>query len=107
MGYPVDQATLAAEEDRLKLKEVVGASIDGSAGTAGKTQLKGKSQTKEEQEMLLEKASKHASEVKKEAVTQAGFVDFSKSVEDQAQLDDGVDDVRKSVLKFPTPCSNC
>jgi len=45
--------------------------------------LKGKRETKEEQEALLARAEKHAAPVKKQAVYEAGYVDFSKSVEDQ------------------------
>ena len=44
----------------------------------------------------------------KEAVAEAGFVDFSKSVEDQGQKDAlADDDPRKNVIKFPVPCYNC
>lgn len=73
----------------------------------GQDLTKAKRQTKAEQEELLERARKHAVAKDKKAVTQAGFVDFSKSVEDQDHLDENLEDVRKEVLKFPTPCYNC
>lgn len=57
MGYPVDQATLAANDDKLKLQ-------DPNAEKMPITDFKnGKRQTKQEQEELLEKAKKHANPV--------------------------------------------
>ena len=106
MGYPVDQATLQAEADKQSLKDPNAAGAELSKFFQGE-RSKAQSQTQEEQEKLLEKAKKHAV-VSKAPVTTAGGVDFGKSVEEQHQrdqLEDG--DVRKEVMMFPTPCSNC
>jgi zinc finger protein len=56
----------------------------------------------------LNKVTTYSKRIDKKAVAEAGFVDFSKSVEDQDvrnELDD--DDPRKHVSKFPVPCYNC
>ena len=56
----------------------------------------------------MEKAKQHAKKVDYKVISEAGFVDFSKSIDDQDQRDDiPDDDPRKSVMKFPTPCYNC
>lgn len=69
---------------------------------------KAKSTTKAEQEALLAKGMAHAAPVEEGTLAQAGFVDFSKSIDDQGHRDKlGDDDARKGVMKFPTPCSNC
>ena len=76
MGYPVDQATLQAENDKLRLS-------DQSNKVAGlPTNTKAKATTKEEQEALLARASANAQPIRQKALAQAGFVDFSKSIED-------------------------
>ena len=99
MGYPVDQATLMHEQDRLAGKDP-NAVVDYFEQHKGAVK-----QTKEEQDKMMSKLTKHAQPIKKEAVVSAGFVDFSKSVEDQDQLEG--DDVRKQVMGFPVPCVNC
>ena len=53
MGYPADQATLSAENDRLRLQ-------DPSLPIPKMSGKKQPGQTKEEQEKLLEKLSKHS-----------------------------------------------
>ena len=61
--------------------------------------------------MLLAKLQSYqtkSSSPKKQAAVNAGYVDFSKPIDDQSQKDDlAEDDPRKQVMKFPTPCSNC
>ena len=102
MGYPVDQATLQAENDRLRL-----ADQSTKLGTYGDAS-KAKATTKVEQEALLAKAAAHAKPLGEETLAQAGFVDFSKSIDDQGHRDQlADDDARKGVMKFPTACSNC
>jgi len=65
-------------------------------------------QTKEEQEALLAKLTPHATQVDKKAQVDAGYVDFSKPIDEQDQKDElADDDPRKQVMKFPTPCYNC
>lgn len=67
-----------------------------------------KATTKAEQEALLAKAAAHPKPIAQETLAQAGFVDFSKSIDDQGHRDDlADDDARKGVMKFPTACSNC
>mmetsp|Transcript_35777 Transcript_35777/g.54802 ORF Transcript_35777/g.54802 Transcript_35777/m.54802 type:complete len:266 (+) Transcript_35777:568-1365(+) len=106
MGYPVDQATLQAEHDRLKEKQLE--EINSKDAKFIGRQKAWVKQTKEEQEALLDKATAHATKPTTEAVAQAGYVDFSKSVEDQSQRNElAEDDPRKSVMKFPTPCYQC
>jgi len=69
---------------------------------------KAKSTTKEEQEALLAKAAANSAPIAEDTLAQAGFVDFSKSIDDQGHRDQlADDDARKGVMKFPTPCSNC
>jgi len=77
MGYPVDQATLNAENDKLRLTDQ--SEIVNKMGFDTKM---GQRQTKEEQEALLIKAATYAQKFDKEAVTDAGYVDFSKSLEE-------------------------
>ena len=80
MGYPADQATLSAENDRLRLQ-------DPSLPIPKMSGKKQPGQTKEEQEKLIEKLSKHSKkeeeEKKGDAVTNAAGVDFGKSVQEQ------------------------
>lgn len=61
--------------------------------------------------MLLAKLQSYqtkSSSPTKQAAVDAGYVDFSKPIDDQGQKDDlAEDDPRKQVMKFPTPCSNC
>ena len=69
---------------------------------------KAKSTTKVEQEALLAKAAANSAPIAEGTLAQAGFVDFSKSIDDQGHRDQlADDDARKGVMKFPTPCSNC
>lgn len=64
-------------------------------------------QSKEEQEALITKLATYAVRVDQTA-TEAGFVDFSKSVDDQdARNALADDDPRKMVSKFPVPCYSC
>jgi len=95
MGYPVDQATLMAEQDRLQQADPNAAGPKTVVKEGKKT-----TQTKEEQEALLEKAQKHAVRADG-AVVQAAGVDFGRSVSDQKAGNEA------EVMKFPTPCSNC
>jgi zinc finger protein len=64
------------------------------------------SQSKDEQEALLAKVKSYAVKTEATAVAKAGYVDFSKSVEDQQQLD-GMDEHDRDVLILPTPCYVC
>ena len=103
MGYPVDQATLQAENDRLRL-------VDQSdkVGSLFEASTKAKATTKVEQEELLARAAANPQPIAQETLAQAGFVDFSKSIDDQGHRDQlHEDDARKGVMKFPTACSNC
>ena len=77
MGYPVDQATLQAENDKLRLAD------QGDKVAEQWHSTKAKRQTKEEQEALLAKGAAHAKQVGAQTVAEAGFVDFSKSLDDQ------------------------
>lgn len=63
------------------------------------------SQTKEEQEALIAKMKNYAVKSEAKAVASAGYVDFSKSVEDQQQLN--CIDQEDMVMKFETPCYVC
>jgi len=104
MGYSVDEATLQAENDQLRLQEKAVEEIKGMFGD-----VKNKvSQSKEEQDALLDKAKASAVKMGSKAVATAGFVDFSKSVEDQGHLNDLEEgDARAEVMSFPTPCYGC
>ena len=64
------------------------------------------SQTKEEQEVLLAKVKSYAVKTEAKAVAKAGYVDFSKSIEDQQHLNNVEEDDR-DVLILPTPCYIC
>lgn len=72
MGYPVDQATLNAENDKLRLADQ-SSKLNGFQMDTKNM----KRQTKDEQEALLSKASTYAQKFDGKTVTDAGFVDFS------------------------------
>lgn len=98
MGYPIDKATLQAEQDRLvaeaQSSEEKQKNMHNFIGGANAN--KKIAQTKDEQDALLEKAMKNSSSLDQKAVVEAGYVDFAKSVDDQGHLDEmAEDDVRK------------
>lgn len=101
MGYPVDEATLFAENDKIRLQKQEDDSVRELLRNIGG----GVSQTKEEQEELLAKMKSYANKTDQKAVAHAGFVDFSKSVEDQQQVE-GMD-TEDAVMRFETPCYVC
>jgi hypothetical protein len=72
----------------------------------GKKQV---AQTKEEQEALINKLSTYAKRVDEvDSTIDAGYMDFSKSVDDQGVRDAvAEDDPRRMVSKFPVPCYTC
>jgi zinc finger protein len=81
MGYPADQATVQAEADRLALagtQQVVNPMSHNYINT-GKKQV---AQSKEEQEALINKLSTYAKRVDDDETIDAGYMDFSKSVDD-------------------------
>ena len=79
LGYPVDQATLSVKNDQLRLTEAKNSEIrEFMTNINNKVQ-----QSKEEQDALLSKARSYAVKTESKAVAKAGFVDFTKSVEDQ------------------------
>lgn len=79
MGYPIDQATLQAANDKLRLTNQ-----EDVMARETRQWIGGKRQTKAEQEALLNKAMAHASnpDNKKATLAEAGYVDFSKSIDD-------------------------
>ena len=102
LGYPVDQAVLSAQNDQMRLQEKSTEQVKQMM-----TNINNKvSQSKEEQDALLAKAKSYAVKTEANAVAKAGYVDFSRSVEDQQQLD-GVDEKDRDVLVLPTPCYVC
>lgn len=108
MGYPADQATLQAEADRLNADERKKQAEDSGMKNFIPGDKNVMVQTKEEQEALLAKLTPHATQVDKKAQVDAGYVDFSKPIDEQDQKDElADDDPRKQVMKFPTPCYNC
>ena len=86
MGYPVDQATLMEENDRMRLKEM---DLQGK-----KMSIKAKKSTKEEQEELINKAKSYQNKSLNEKIT-AGGIDFSKSLDQQDAVTDASDPTKE------------
>lgn len=109
MGYPADQASIQAEDDRLNLEVGAGGEKKKYSDYISRDTSQ-KSQTKEEQEKLLTRVATYSkrSDETKTAATDASYVDFSKPIDDQDGKDAlSEDDPRKQVSRFEVPCYNC
>ena len=82
MGYPADQASVQAEEDRLRLAQNDSAS-KGMYHDYISRDVQQKSQTKDEQEKLMTKMATYSqrTEENQRAATDASYVDFSKPID--------------------------
>lgn len=69
MGYPVDQATLIAEQDKAKSEQLAEANASQQSGRYIGRDKRMVAQTKDEQEALLQKASQHATKIENKAAT--------------------------------------
>lgn len=103
LGYPVDQATLSTENDKMRLQEKSADEVRDMLSNVNKTD----SQTKEEQDALLAKVKSYAVKTEAKAVAQTGYVDFSKDLGGKEDQVDAVDRYDRDVMVMPTPCYIC
>jgi hypothetical protein len=81
MGYPADQATIQAEADRLELSKEKTTTVNPMSHNYINNNKKVVTQTKDEQEALIDKLVTHAKPAPELAASEAGFVDFSKPID--------------------------
>lgn len=108
MGYPADQATIQAEADRLENEKGKITAANPMSHNYMNSSKKVVTQTKAEQEALIDKLATYSKRAPENAAFEAGYVDFSKPIDEQDSRNAVADDdPRKQVSKFPVPCYTC